>query len=552
MIGAIIGDIVGSRFEFYNHRSKDFELFTENCFVTDDSIMTLSVAKAIMEAEKQILPPLGGFDLSNEYYTLLEKMTVKHMQKIGQKYPYCGYGGMFSQWIVSSDPKPYNSYGNGAAMRISPVGFAGRTESEIISLSETITGVSHNHEEGLKGAEAVAIAIYMARTGYRKSEIRDRITRDYYPLDFTIDEIRDTYAFNETCQETVPQAIVAFLESTSFEDAIRIAISVGGDSDTLAAITGAIAEGYYGVPSWIREKALSYLDEELLAIYNEWQMFLGQDAEVSKYHVLTKYIGSFSELSSYVEFIREPEGDERFSLPFQMSYSDLKEITKLFEEEFLQFLENRLEYQMTSTGSIDLSTMHSWEHNSFKYTFSDALNEDQILALLLDAVRTHKTDKHHLIEMIKDGSLPKLLKKLKTIESKKIPKTLEEVNFKMGGYFGGTEIHHIKFENDSVLLTKTSWQDPPIRKQYSSEDTKLFLDQFKKLHLEYWENEYVDSSILDGTHWELAVKYKENRGTVWSGLNSYPADWNDLLTIFGIESEDDIDDENMDIRNCQE
>ena len=549
MIGAIIGDIVGSRFEFNNYRSKDFELFTDDCFLTDDSIMTLSVAKAIIETDKQIQPALCELDLNFEYYTLLEKMTIKYMQEIGQKYPHCGYGNMFSKWIFASTPKPYNSYGNGAAMRISPVGFAGRSESEIISLSETITGVSHNHEEGLKGAEAAALAIYMARSGYRKSEIRDRITRDYYPLDFTIDEIRDTYQFNETCQETVPQAIEAFLESTSFEDAIRTAISVGGDSDTLAAITGAIAEGYYGVPSWIIEEALSYMDEELLAIYNDWQIFLGQDAEVSKYHVLTKYIGYFSELGSYVDFLRETEGEVPQLDSFHKPSLTYKEYADLFAEEFLQFLESRLEYPMTGTGSIDLSSMLSWEHNSFKYTFSDSLNEDQILTLLLDAVRTHKMDKHHFIEMIRDGSLLKLLKKLKSLDSKNLPKTVEEVYFKMGGYFNGTEVHHIQFENDSALITKTLWQEPPVEKHYSSEEAKQLLDHFKKLHLENWKNEYVDSSILDGTNWKLAVKYKENRGTIWSGLNSYPPEWDDLLTIFGIvpdRDEEDIDDENTD------
>lgn len=535
MIGAIIGDIVGSRFEFNNHRSKDFELFTEDCAVTDDSIMTLSVAKAIMETEKLVNPDVGIFNQNDDYYARLEEMTIKYMQEIGQRYPYCGYGNMFSRWIFTTSPKPYNSFGNGAAMRISPVGFAGRTESEVRRLSEIITGVSHSHEEGLKGAEATALAIYMARSGYTKSEIRDRIKRDYYPLDFTIDEIRDTYQFNETCQATVPQAIEAFLESTSFEDAIRTAISVGGDSDTLAAITGAIAEGYYGIPSWFREKALSYLDEELLAIYNDWQMFLGQDAEVSKFHVLTKYIGSFSELASYVEFISDSKDDDSFSSPFQMSYSDFKDITKLFTEELCQFLESRLEYQLTSTGSIALSSMLSWEHNSFKYTFSDELNEDQILTLLLDAVRAHKRDKHYLTEMIKDGSLLKLLKKLKTLESKNLLKTVEEVYLAMGGYFGGTEVHRIKFEGDSTLLTTTLWQELPIEKQYSSEGAEALLDQFKKLHLEYWKKEHVDTSILDGTHWELAVKYKENRGTVWSGLNAYPTEWDDLLTIFGID-----------------
>lgn len=159
-------------------------------------------------------------------------------------------------------------------MRISPVGFIARTESEACKLSEIVTGVTHNHEEGLKGAEATAVAIFMAWNGCTKSEIRNKINSSYYPLNFTIDGIRDSYQFNETCQETVPQAIAAFLESGSFEDAIRTAISVGGDSDTLAAITGAIAEAYYGVPEILRKKALTYLDDELRAIYDEWCEFI--------------------------------------------------------------------------------------------------------------------------------------------------------------------------------------------------------------------------------------------------------------------------------------
>ena len=270
MIGAIIGDIVGSRFEFNNHRSKEFELFTEECKVTDDSIMTLAVAKVMMETEKKIKPSVDGDGDDNEYYSLLEKMAVKYMQEIGRKYPNCGYGGMFEQWVFSDKPEPYNSFGNGAAMRISPVGFAARTENEACRLSELVTGVTHNHDEGLKGAEATAVAIFMAKRGFTKNEIRNKMNRHYYSLHFTIDEIRDTYQFNETCQETLPQAIEAFLESTSFEDAIRTAISVGGDSDTLAAITGAIAEAYYGVPENLRERALTYLDQEQCEIYDEW------------------------------------------------------------------------------------------------------------------------------------------------------------------------------------------------------------------------------------------------------------------------------------------
>lgn len=274
MIGAIIGDIVGSRFEFNNHRSKDFALFTDECFVTDDSIMTLAVAKAIMETCRTFESSVVTSGFSDEFYSVLERNTIRYMQEIGRKYPNCGYGSRFYQWIFSDNPIPYNSFGNGAAMRISPVGFVARSEKEAVKMSKVLTSVSHNHAEGIKGAEATVIAIFMARTGSSKEEIRSRITRDYYELNFTLDEIRDTYEFNETCQGTVPQAIEAFLESTSFEDAIRNAISIGGDSDTLAAITGGIADAYYGVPTDMKEKALTYLDPLLRSIYDEWQNFI--------------------------------------------------------------------------------------------------------------------------------------------------------------------------------------------------------------------------------------------------------------------------------------
>lgn len=255
MIGAIIGDIVGSRFEWNNYRGKDFELFSPACFVTDDSIMTLAIAKALKTSKP---------DWSN-----LGERAVQYMQEIGRPYPHCGFGGRFWQWMYSSNPKPYNSFGNGAAMRVSACGFVARSLDEAKKLSKAVTEVTHNHPEGIKGAEATVVAIYMARIGKSIKDIREIILNEYYHIDFTLDGIRDVYKFSETCQDTVPQALEAFFESTSFEDAIRNAISIGGDSDTLAAITGGIAEAYYGVPYDLQQKALSYLDDDLLAVFNE-------------------------------------------------------------------------------------------------------------------------------------------------------------------------------------------------------------------------------------------------------------------------------------------
>ena len=289
MLGAIIGDIVGSRFEFDNHRSKDFELFAEGCFATDDSIMTLSVAKAIMETQREAAdaPAADAAGLSDAaeaeeaFYARLRANAVHWMRSIGRHYPDCGYGGRFYWWMfITDNPAPYDSFGNGAAMRVSPAGFAARSMEETIALAKAVTEVTHNHPEGVKGAEATAVAVYMARTGCTQQEIAAHIVEHYYALDFTIDGIREDYIFNETCQHTVPQAIECFLESCSFEDAIRTAISLGGDSDTIAAIAGAIAEAYYGIPGAIRTQALSYLDDRLRPIYDEWEARYGMGQEL--------------------------------------------------------------------------------------------------------------------------------------------------------------------------------------------------------------------------------------------------------------------------------
>lgn len=253
MYGAIIGDIVGSRFEFNNHRSKKFDLFSDKCFFTDDTVMTVAVADAI----NNCLRDSGNYDNLSQY-------AIKSMQKIGRRYPGCGWGGRFARWIFTDNPQPYNSWGNGAAMRVSPIIWAAKNIDECKAMTAAVTRISHNHPEGMIGAEATAVIGFMAKNGASKEELREYIEDHYYTLDFTIDGIRETYRFNESCQETVPQALECFLESTSFEDCIRLSISVGGDSDTLAAIAGSVAEAYYGVPDDMKAQARQYLDGILL------------------------------------------------------------------------------------------------------------------------------------------------------------------------------------------------------------------------------------------------------------------------------------------------
>lgn len=256
MIGAVIGDIAGSRFEFDNFRSKNFTLITKDCFPTDDSFMTIAIGKAILDC--------------NENYANLSNFAIKNMQEFGRRYPNGGYGGMFRHWLTDKNPQPYNSFGNGAAMRVSGAGFAAHSLEEAKELARKVTEVSHNHPEGIKGAEAVAVAIYLARSNKSIAEIRDYVQKNYYKTDFTLDEIRPNYAFNETCQGSVPQAFEAFFESTDFADAIKNAVSIGGDSDTIAAITGGIAEAYYGVPLNLRFAAENLLDNEKYGYALAW------------------------------------------------------------------------------------------------------------------------------------------------------------------------------------------------------------------------------------------------------------------------------------------
>lgn len=337
MIGAIVGDIAGSWFEFLNRKTKDFELFVTGdasarkvskgyaeaktvyeaakksalslkwlplgkrekrlgsilaesgsllsssikvdadapkhpfcrtdraCYYTDDTVMTLAVAAALMDWKT------GGDGLG--------ALAVRRMQEFGRRFPNAGYGGHFHHWLHDDDPQPYNSWGNGSAMRVSACGWAGRTLDEVKAMSRAVTEVTHNHPEGIKGAEATAVATFLARTGQSMEEIKAVVVHNYYPLDFTLDEIRPIYEFDVSYQGSVPQALEAFFESTSFEDAICNAISVGGDSDTIGAICGAVAGAYYGVPDDIREKAEAFLDSYLLKTLHGFELMF---AEVEK------------------------------------------------------------------------------------------------------------------------------------------------------------------------------------------------------------------------------------------------------------------------------
>lgn len=519
MLGAIIGDIIGSRFEFNNHRSKDFDLFTEECFVTDDSIMTLSIAKAIMEAYKIKKPSNRGYD--NGFHARLSELTVKYMQKIGRKYPNCGFGSMFNKWIFSNDPKPYNSFGNGAAMRVSPAGFFAQSEWDAERLAETVTAVTHDHAEGIKGAAATAVAIHMAQKGALKSEIRERITRDYYPINFEIDDIRTTYHFNETCQETVPQAIECFLEATSFEDSIRTAISLGGDSDTIAAITGAIAEAYYGVPEDLRDKALVYLDVELRTIYDDWAVF--NPPNVEQFKVLTKYIGRLSDRTMIDGYI----------VPF-WDYFPCRE----FELEFYS------EFTCSDYEKILSEMGVTLDYNQIIAKSVNDLNAKQVLALITSAFRNDHFDEGIIVKYFRSGAMLKWLKRLKEIDWQRSPRKITEVELELGG-MGGYNNYRVLLTDETATfsLSVLNLSDSAMKVDEKN-DTESVRSTLDGMHFEYWLPSYPQEDemrICDGEQWNLKVTYDD--GTIISsgGDNTYPENWNELLEFFGIDKDDNED-----------
>lgn len=255
MLGAIVGDIVGSQFEHTNYLSKSFELFSPECFFSDDTVLTLAVCQALLETETKPV--------------LLPQAAERHLADFANRYWKLSYGGQFNRWRISELKSPYFSCGNGAAMRVSGCGYAAKTLDEVFALADAVTAVTHNHPEGLNGAKAVAACVFLARTGHDKASVKNFVGRHFYDLSFSLDSIRPTYCRGKainTCQNSVPQALLCFFESTSFEDALRNAVSLGGDSDTLCAIAGSVAGAYYGIADEIAQQASSFLDDRLRSV----------------------------------------------------------------------------------------------------------------------------------------------------------------------------------------------------------------------------------------------------------------------------------------------
>ena len=297
MYGAILGDIIGSRFEFDNGGwTKDFELLTYESKWTDDTVMTIAIAEALMNAGKDAT------------VSEIEAACIKSMQKWGQKYPYAGYGNRFIHWVSSKNPKPYNSYGNGSAMRVSPVGWVYDSLERTSEVARATANVSHNHPEGIKGAECTAAVMYLARTGATKEEIADYVVKEFgYDFSETMEEMRARHKHDESCQDALPKALRSFFDGESYEDVVRNAVSLGGDTDTIAAIAGAMGEAFFGMPFELKEMCLKNVKPDMFDIIRKFDRFISKEVDESR----EEYIDNAPLDAALLLFLEEEDEKKR-------------------------------------------------------------------------------------------------------------------------------------------------------------------------------------------------------------------------------------------------
>ena len=418
MLGAIIGGIAGSRLKKCGYQSNYFDLPDGSRFVSDSSVMTLAIAKAILACKGK--------------WAQLRKQAVQHMQAVGRKHPGCAFGNEFNTWLFSDTPKPYKGFDSDALMRVSPCGFVARTEDEAVLLAKKVTKVTHKCAEVLKGAETIAVAIFLARNGATKIEIKERVERDYYPLDFCLDCTCEDCRFSETCQEVAPLAIKAFIESDSFDSAMRNALSVECGNGALAAITGGIAEAYYGVPPDLRHKALTYLGGELRGIYREWEKFFNKINPAKKFGFITKYIG-------------------------KLDYADLQDV---FCDEFYIFAEAHPEYELDRFAEILEENGLKWEMDSMQSADENKLGEQCAIALIAGVFRADHYSSGVTNEFIEAGCIDRWLGRLKAIDGECVPEedtpALTEVKIRLQPIKAGVKNELIVTEKQVVIYSDTN------------------------------------------------------------------------------------------------
>ncbi len=515
MLGAIIGDVVGSRFEFNNIKTKKFKLFDKGCIVTDDSVMSVAVAEMC----------LNGFVPNNK------EMIIKTFKKWGQKYPNAGYGGRFFHWVLSDNPLPYNSYGNGSAMRISSIGFYAKTKEEVELYSKAVTEVTHNHPEGIKGAYVTAMCIFMARTGSPKEEIKEFVSK-YYDINYDYETLRKTYRHEEEiCQNTVPQAIYCFLISNGFEDCLRTTISIGGDCDTTAAISCAIAEAYYGIPKRIKDEVQDYIPDDLNDIIKRFDTKMQLDS-MTRYGNILKFIKPLEEYSEKLGhwhsggFKKDKDGNDVLTFDFPIYESDtidfLDSVRPFFVYDYVETIESYgIKYDNIDIHKLDLN----------KY------DDKLILAMLTALIRADRVNEGLILSMIENGSILKLLKRLKDFDKPLLKEdiiTKIEYSFHSHGDFTKDEGIVIKiYSKEEVKIEYSSCkikQEIIFVKNLNKKDSIEFLNKLNGLNILEWKDNYEPKNeiIFDGWSWHMEI-YTYNLGTInKSGYNAFPKNWNEF------------------------
>ena len=511
MLGAIIGDVVGSRFEFNNIKTKKFDLFDKRCQITDDSVMSVAVADMC----------LNGYVPGNN------RMIVQTFKKWGQRYPDAGYGDRFFNWVLSDESEPYNSCGNGSAMRISAVGFYANSADEVKKYSKAVTRVTHNHPEGIKGAYVTAMCIYLARKGASKNEIKVFVEK-YYNIDFDYEHLRRTYKHEaEICQNTVPQAIFCFLISNGFEDCLRTTISIGGDCDTTAAISCAIAEAYYGIPNQITEAVMEFIPEDMKEIICHFDRKI-QSFGVTKYGRLLKFIKpleeSPDELAKWhdAEMRKDKDGRNLLSFGYPIYESDtvdfLDAMRSFMVHNYVEVIESYgIKYENIDIHQLDLA----------KY------DDKLVLAMITAIIRSDRIHDGLIISMIENGSFLKLLMRLKDFDE---PLLKEDIITRFS-YSYSCFCDFTKNESFSIDISSKD----RIRVEYSSfkvdeaikpvvvldaADSKTLVTKLYNLNVLDWKEHYdPEEIIMDGESWNIEIDTYNLGHIRKGGNNAFPENW---------------------------
>ena len=511
MLGAIIGDVVGSRFEFNNIKTKKFDLFDKKCKVTDDSVMSVAVAEMC----------LNGYVPDNN------PGIIQTFKKWGRLYPYVGYGNRFFHWVISNEPEPYNSCGNGSAMRISAIGFYANSPEEVEAYSKAVTEVTHNHPEGIKGAYVVAMCIYMARKGAFKKEIKAFVEK-YYDIDFDYEHLRRTYKHEaEICQNTVPQAIFCFLISNGFEDCLRTTISIGGDCDTTAAISCAIAEAYYGIPTKIAEAVMEFIPEDMKEIICRFDREI-QSSGVTRYGKALKFIKPLEEYPDRlvrwhnVEMRKDKDENNILSFGYPIYESDVSDFLDAMQsfmvDNYVELIESYgIEYENIDIHRLDLA--------QYDVKF--------VLAIITAIIRSDRINEGLIMSMIEDGSFLKLLLRLKDFDE---PLLKEDIitrlaySYSCWGDFAKNENFVIDISSkDRIRIEYSSFKMGDTIKPVvllNEADSKTLLTKLYNLNLLDWQEHYEPVDIImDGESWDMEIDTYNLGHIQKGGNNAFPKNW---------------------------